>query len=48
MGDDIDDWAGRSDWARRSRQRGNWTADGFIPPADGDRVGVSGCDEEGR
>ena len=22
--------------------------DGFIPPADGDRIGVGGCDEEDR
>jgi hypothetical protein len=48
MGNDIDDWAGRSDRARRGRQRANRAADGFIPPADGDRVGVGGCDEEGR
>ena len=29
-------------------QRGNRAADGFIPSADGDRVGVGGCGEEGR
>ena len=47
MGNDIDDWAGRSDRARRGRQCANRAAEGFIPPADGDRVGVGGCDEEG-
>jgi hypothetical protein len=31
MLNNIDDWAGRSDRARRGRQRGNRAADGFIP-----------------
>jgi hypothetical protein len=48
MGDHIDDLAGRSDRATYGRQRADRTADGFIPLADGDHVGVRGRDEEGR
>jgi hypothetical protein len=40
MLNNLDDGAGRSDRARRGGQLSNRASDGFIPPADGDRVGV--------